>query len=89
MEMRFFWIGDKVSQKNVRYILASRPREPGRLPKLGDHAMLMCNPGIYTWHMENSPRFLPRAMKPSTLKGCVGTLQYGYIHKVPLPRESP
>jgi hypothetical protein len=37
-------------------------------------------------HMENSPRFLPRAQKPSALKGCVGTLDDGYVHNVPLPR---
>ena len=36
-------------------------------------------------HMHNSPRFLPRATKPSTLKGCVGTLPNGYIRYVPLP----
>jgi hypothetical protein len=37
-------------------------------------------------HMENSPRFLPRAQKPSALKGCVGTLDDGYVCNVPLPR---
>jgi hypothetical protein len=37
-------------------------------------------------HMDNSPRVLPRALKPSTLKGCVGTLKDGYLRKVPLPR---
>jgi hypothetical protein len=36
--------------------------------------------------MENSPRVLPPALKPSTLKGCVGTLKDGYLRKVPLPR---
>jgi uncharacterized protein YlzI (FlbEa/FlbD family) len=29
---------------------------------------------------------LPRAIRPSTLKGCVGTLPQGYIRNVPLPR---
>jgi hypothetical protein len=29
---------------------------------------------------------LPRATRPSTLKGCVGTLQDGYVRNVPLPR---
>ena len=36
--------------------------------------------------MDNSPRVLPRALKPSALKGCVGTLKDGYLRKVPLPR---
>ena len=40
--------------------------------------------------MENSPRVLPRALKPSTLKGCVGTFKDGYyLRKVPLPSRAP
>jgi hypothetical protein len=37
-------------------------------------------------HMENSPSFLPRAQKPSALKGCVGTLNDGHVRNIPLPR---
>jgi hypothetical protein len=37
-------------------------------------------------HMENSPRYLPQAQRPNTLKGCVGTLKNGYVCNVPLPR---
>jgi hypothetical protein len=40
----------------------------------------------YYLHEENSPLELPRAQRPSTLKGCVGTLKDGYIRNVPLPR---
>jgi hypothetical protein len=29
---------------------------------------------------------LPRAARPSTLKGCVGNLPEGYIRNVPLPQ---
>jgi hypothetical protein len=36
--------------------------------------------------MENSPCFLPRAQTLSALKGCVGTLDDGYLCKVLLPR---
>ncbi len=35
-------------------------------------------------HMENSPLVLLQALVPSNLKGCVGTLKDGYLHKVPL-----
>jgi hypothetical protein len=40
----------------------------------------------YYLHEKNSPLELPRAIRQSTLKGCVGTLKDGYIHNVPLPR---
>jgi hypothetical protein len=36
-------------------------------------------------HMENPPRVLPWAARPSTLKGCLGTIKDRYIRKVPLP----
>ncbi len=35
-------------------------------------------------HKKNSPLELPCAIRPSTLKGCVGTLKVGYVHNVPL-----
>ncbi len=40
----------------------------------------------YYLHLDNSPIILPHALRSSTLKGCVGTLQGGYVHNVPLPR---
>ena len=40
----------------------------------------------YYLHQENSPRILTRATRHSTLKGCVGTLENGYLRNVPLPR---
>jgi hypothetical protein len=40
----------------------------------------------YSLHQDNAPRILPCALRPSTLKGCVETLDGGYICNVPLPR---
>jgi len=39
--------------------------------------------GTRTHDVDNSLRILPCAIKPSTLKGCVGTLEGGYVHNVP------
>jgi len=36
--------------------------------------------------LKKSPLELPRAIRPSTLKGCVGTLEDGYVRDVPLAR---
>ncbi len=49
----------------------------------GAHHTAVC---AWYLHMENSPRFLPRAKAPSALKGFVGTLNDKNLHKVPLPR---
>ena len=40
----------------------------------------------YYLHQENSPRISPRAIRHSTLKGCVGTPENGYVRNVLLPR---
>jgi len=39
----------------------------------------------YYVHMENSPTLLPRAMKPSTCRGCAEILGDPYSKKSPLP----
>ncbi len=40
----------------------------------------------YYLHKKNSTLELPRAIRQSTLKGCVGTLKDGYVRNVPLSR---
>ncbi len=42
----------------------------------------------YYLHQDNSPRILPRALRPSTLKGCAGILGGVYVRNVPLPGVS-
>ncbi len=49
----------------------------------GAHRAAVCP---WYLHEPNSPLLLPRAKAPSSLKGCVGTQDDGYVHKVPLPR---
>ena len=86
MEMRYFWVGDKVAQDI--YSLSWHPGQENLADYQSKH-----HPGAhhtavrpYYLHEENSPLELPRAQRPSTLKGCVGTLQDGYVRNVPLPR---
>ena len=89
MEMRFFWVGDKVPQDI--YDLFWHPGQENLADYQSKHhaGSHHVNVRPYYLHMENSPRFLPRAIRPSTLKGCVGTLKDGYVRRVPLPRVSP
>ena len=86
MKMRFFWVGDKVAQEiyNISWhpgleILADYQSKH----HIGAHHVAI---RPYYLHQENSPRILPRAPRRSTLKGCVGTLEDGYVRNVPLPR---
>jgi hypothetical protein len=86
MEMRYFWTCKKDAQN-----VYSFQWHPG-MENLADyqskhhagvhHTVV----GTYYLHEKNSPREVPHANQPSTLKGCVGTLKDGYVHNVPLPR---
>ena len=86
MEMRFFWISDKIAQE--MYQVVWHPGQENLADYQSKHHPGGHHVAVRPWylHMDNSPRVLPRALKPSTLKGCVGTLKDGYLRKVPLPR---
>jgi hypothetical protein len=89
MEMRFFRVGDKVAQD--MYKLKWHPRMENLADYQSKHHMESHHADIrpYYLHQDHSPRMLPRAPSPSTLKGCVGTLDGGYVHNVPLPTVPP
>jgi hypothetical protein len=86
MEMRFFWIGDKVAQG--MYDISWHPGQENLADYQSKHHIGAHHLAVRPWylHTKNSPQYLPRAVRPSTLKGCVGTLEDGYVRKVPLPR---
>jgi hypothetical protein len=89
MDMRYFWITDQVAMGffDVQW-------HPG-IENLADyftkHFDSKHHQAVRPWYlyMPNSPRILPRAAKPSTLRGCVGTLPNGYTKSGPLPKVVP
>jgi hypothetical protein len=85
-EMRFFWVGDMSAQG--MYDITWHPRVENLADYQSKHHLGSHHVNVRPWylHMENSPRYLPRAQSQSTLKGCVGTLERVYVHSVPLPR---
>jgi hypothetical protein len=87
--MRFFGVGDKVAQD--MFILRWHPGLENLADHQSKHHKGSHHIAVQPWylHAENSPRILPWAVRPSTLKGCVGTLQNRYIQNVPLPRVVP
>ena len=86
MEMRFFWIGDKIAQGMYKFCWY--PGQENLADYQSKHHTGAHHVAVRPWylHMPNSPRVLPRAESPSALKVCVGTLKDGYVCKVPLPR---
>ena len=86
MEMRYFWIVDKVVKK--LNAIKWHPRQENLADYQSKHHLGTHHQAVRPWylHETNSPLVLPRATRPSTLKGCVGNLPKGYIRNVPLPR---
>jgi hypothetical protein len=84
--MQFFWVGDKVAQE--MYDITWHLGMENLAEYQSKHHIGLHHAAVrpYYLHQENSPRILPWATRHSTLKGCVGTLENGYVRKVPLPR---
>jgi hypothetical protein len=86
MEMQFFWGGDKMAQG--MYDISWHPRMENlanyqskhhlrHTTSTSDHGFYTCKilPSTYQGHRVKQ-----------SLKGCVGTLDGGYVHNVPLPQ---
>jgi hypothetical protein len=85
MEMRYFCVCDKVAQDV--YDVKWHPGKENLADYQSKHHPGAHHTAIPPWYLHevNSPLVLPRASRPSTLKGCVGTLPKGCIRNVPLP----
>jgi hypothetical protein len=85
MEMHYFWVCDKVAQD--AYDIKWHPGQENLADYQSKHHTGAHHQDVCPWylHEQNSPSVLPRATRPSSLKGCVGTLPEGYIRNVPLP----
>ena len=89
MEMRFFWVADQV--KNGEFDVQWHPGQENLADYFTKHFESRHHQEVRPWylHMQSSPQFLPRAVAPSTLRGCVGTIPNGYHKTAPLPRINP
>jgi hypothetical protein len=85
MEMQYFWVCDKIAQDayNVKW----QPGQENLADYQSKHHPGAHHTAIRPWYLHevNLPLVLSRAVRPSTLKGCVGTLPKGYVCNVPLP----
>ena len=86
MDMRFFWVVDQTKMGN--FDIQWHPGKENMADYFTKHFDSKHHQEVRPWylHMPQSPRQLPRAQAPSTLRGCVGTLTNGYVKSVPLPR---
>jgi hypothetical protein len=83
MEMRYFWVCDKVAHD--AYDVKWHPGKENLADYQSKHHPGAHHTDVRPWylHEHNSPLELLRASRPSTLKGCVGTLPQGYVRTYP------
>ena len=84
--MRYFGVGDK--EAHDIYDIKWHPGQENLGDYQSNHHLGSHHQAVHPWYLHkiNSPLILPRATRPSTLKGCVGNLPEGYIRNVPLPQ---
>jgi hypothetical protein len=85
MEMRYFWLLDGETQQYFKFYYHPGLENLGDYPSKHHTADIHQHVRPYYVHMDNSPTLLPRAMKPSTRRGCAEILGNPYSKKSPLP----
>ncbi len=94
MEMRFFWVADAVKQG--KFDIKYYPDKENLADYQSKHYIDAHHTAVCPWYLHKltSVRELPKADKPSTLKGCIGTLTDGYVCtstlcRVPTKQSAP
>ncbi len=83
MEMLYFLVCNKVTQD--AYDIKWHPGQENLSDYQSKHHTRTHHQDVCPWYLyeDNSPSVLPRATRPSCLKGCVETLPEGYVHNAP------
>ena len=74
MEMRYWWLLDAEAQDIFTFHYHPGLENLGDYPSKHHTADVHCHVRPYYVHQDNSPSYLPRAMKPSSRRGCAEIL---------------
>ena len=85
MEMRYFWLLDQQVQKFFSFQYHPGQENLGDYPSKAHTGAVHQHVRPWYIHVNNSPRELPRALRPSSRRGCVETLGDPYNKRTPLP----
>ena len=85
MEMRYFWVVDQCNKKH--FIVVWCPGQEILADYQSKHHMGSHHLNVRPWYLHSrlSPRVLPRALAPRSMRRCVGSAPGGYTGKAPLP----
>ena len=85
MNMRYFWLLCQEAQRILHVRYHPGQENLGDMPTKNHNGAQTQRSRPFYLQTEQSPRFLPRAPRPSVRRGCVGKLGDPYIHRNPLP----
>jgi len=85
MEVRYFWLLDKESQRIFAFYYQPGQESLGDCPTKHHTGAMHLHVRPYYLHYPSSPTHLPRAAKPSTWQGCAKLLGDAYQRRRPLP----
>ena len=85
MEMRYWWLLDAEAQDIFAFHYHPGLENLGDYPSKHHTADVHRHVRPYYVHQDNSPSYLPRAMKPSSRRGCAEILGDPYTKNSPLP----
>ena len=88
MEMRYFWLLDQETQLYFKFYYHPGQESLADYPSKAHTGAIHTHVRPYYIHMNNSPRYLIRAAKPSSRRGCTEILGDPYYKGIPLPRIS-
>ena len=88
MDMRYFWIIDRISQK--QFLVIWTPGQENLADYVTKHHPAAHHKQVrpYYCFLQTTPSTLPRALSPSVMRGYVDNLRNGYLKRAPLPRVS-
>ena len=85
MNMRYFWLLCQEAQRILHVRYHPGQENLGDMPTKNHNGAQTQRSRPFYLQTKQSPRFLPRAPRPSVRRGCVGKPGDPYIHRNPLP----
>ena len=85
MEMRYFWLLNQEVQKYFDFLYQPGQENMGDYPSKEHFGGIHKHVRPYSLHTANSPKYIPRASKPGSQRGCAEMLGDPYYRLVPLP----
>lgn len=88
MEMRYFWLLDQEARQNFDFLYQPGQENMGDYPSKEHVGGIHKHVKLYDRHIDNSPKYLQQAAKPSSRRGCAETPVRPISQTGPITKDS-